>query len=401
MRKSKKLLSMTGRFVFIVGILLSAYGFAMFQGGKVSWTIFYILFPFILYSIALFVYPMNTITAERKILTKNIENGGKLTVTVTLKRRFSFPLLYTIVTEKWGSHQIELRAKNKSSYLFVFGMRKQVEWTYEIDRLPRGQHITEGIHIELSDFFGWIRKTAFIPLRESIIVFPKTVPMNYMSLDAQYDRGAIASPFTLIKDTTMATGVREYQAGDRVTWIHWKSFARTQNLMTKEFEDRQSEDLLVVLDERASEQFEEQIELAASLVKEAIQQQANVSFISVGEHKVEYPFIHSAEQLHDLLVHLAKIEPVESPPHSMDWTPSMRIGGSIVFITGSPDWEILQSLGGATRANSSIICFVVVGEGKRVPKSLSERISYARMKGVKIITLRKTQFANAFREEAM
>ena len=51
----------------------------------------------------------------------------------------------------------------------------------------------------------------------------------------------------------MATGVRDYQAGDRVTWIHWKSFARTQNLMTKEFEDRQSEDILVLLDGRESE----------------------------------------------------------------------------------------------------------------------------------------------------
>ena len=70
----------------------------------------------------------------------------------------------------------------------------------------------------------------------------------------------MASPLNIVKDTTMATGVRDYQSGDRVSWIHWKSFARTQTLMTKEFEDRRSQELILVLDERPSEVFEEQVE---------------------------------------------------------------------------------------------------------------------------------------------
>ena len=88
-------------------------------------------------------------------------------------------------------------------------------------------------------------------------------------MDTQYDRGATASPLNIVKDTTMATGIRDYQSGDRVAWIHWKSFARTQTLMTKEFEDRRSQELILVLDGRPSEAFEEQVELAASILKEA------------------------------------------------------------------------------------------------------------------------------------
>ena len=74
-------------------------------------------------------------------------------------------------------------------------------------------------------------------------------------------KGTIASPLNIVKDTTMATGVRNYQAGDRVTWIHWKSFARTQTLMTKEFEDRRSQELFLVMDGRNSEVFEDLVEL--------------------------------------------------------------------------------------------------------------------------------------------
>ena len=57
--KSSKFVSCSGRFIFVLFVLASAFVFAMFQGGKVSWTIFYILLPFILYSIALFFYPLS------------------------------------------------------------------------------------------------------------------------------------------------------------------------------------------------------------------------------------------------------------------------------------------------------------------------------------------------------
>ena len=40
----------------------------------------------------------------------------------------------------------------------------------------------------------------------------------------------MASPLNIVKDTTMATGVRDYQSGDRVTWIHWKSFATNTDI---------------------------------------------------------------------------------------------------------------------------------------------------------------------------
>ena len=76
----------------------------------------------------------------------------------------------------------------------------------------------------------------------------------------------------------MATGVRDYQSGDRVTWIHWKSFARTQTLMTKEFEDRRSQELFILMDGQTVKTFEELVELTASILKEASSHQAGIGF---------------------------------------------------------------------------------------------------------------------------
>ena len=95
MMKMGRLLDASSRFVFVLLILASTFVFAMFQGGTVSWTIFYTILPFVLYSLALFFYPLFDFRAERKIRTSSVQKGGKLIVSITLKRRFRFPLLYT------------------------------------------------------------------------------------------------------------------------------------------------------------------------------------------------------------------------------------------------------------------------------------------------------------------
>lgn len=400
MKKRKDMLSVTGRFVFIVGLFFSVYVFAMFQGGKVSWTIFYMLTPFLLYSIALFAYPMNNIKAERIIRTKTVESGGKLAVTVKLTRTFPFPLLYTVAIEKWADPAMVKSAKDRTKHIFVFGFKKSVEFSYEIDKLPRGEHIVEGVEMEVSDFFGWIQKRVILELKDAILVYPNTTSIKYVPINAQYDRGSLVSPFSLVKDTTMATGVRDYQAGDRVTWIHWKSFARTQNLMTKEFEDRQSEDIIVLLDGRDSELFEEKVELAASIVEEASNHQANIAFASAGADTVAFPFIHSADQLHEVFVHLAKIKPVASEDVQPSSSALSAVAGSVVLVTADPDWTFIQSMVGLVNSTKSVICFVLVEGESTLPMQLQEQIRYAKAKGVTIHALSRKQFSEAFQEVA-
>jgi len=399
MSRGKRLLSMTGRFVFIVGLFFSVYVFAMFQGGKVSWTIFYMLTPFLLYSIALFAYPMNNIKAERIIRTKTIESGGKLAVTIKLTRTVPFPLLYTVATEKWAAPAM-LKSKKRTKHIFLFGFKKSLEFSYEIDKLPRGEHIVEGVEIEVSDFFGWIQKRAFLELKDVILVFPNTTSVKYVPINAQYDRGSLVSPFSLVKDTTMATGVRDYQAGDRVTWIHWKSFARTQNLMTKEFEDRQSEDIIVLLDGRESNFFEEQVELAASIVEGAANHQASIAFASVGAETSTFPFIHSSDQLHDVFVHLAKIRPV-APEHVQPLLSTLEASaGSVVIVTSQPDWTFLQSMMGFVKNTRSVICFVLIDSEIPLSTKLQEQIRFAKAKGITVHALSRKQFSQAFKEVA-
>ena len=67
-----------------------------------------------------------------------------------------------MASEKLENLEIALLAGGKLKQFFVFGFRKEIEWEYEIANMPRGEHILEGIEIEVSDFFGWIKKKHFI-----------------------------------------------------------------------------------------------------------------------------------------------------------------------------------------------------------------------------------------------
>lgn len=400
MKQIRRFLNSSSRFVFVLLILLSAFVFAMFQGGLVSWTIFYAVLPFVLYSIALFFYPLTMLAAERVLRTPRVQNGGKLKVGLSVKRKFRFPLLYTVISEKWQDEDFLVSVGGKLKKIFVFGFRREMKWEYEIEKMPRGEHVLEGVEVEVTDFFGWIRKTRFIPIKHSILVYPKLTNLQYMSMDTQYDRGSMISPYNIVKDTTMATGVRDYQSGDRVSWIHWKSFARTQVLMTKEFEDRRSQKLRLVFDSRPSETFEEQVELTASILKEASNHQTEIGFWSTGQEYTTFPIIQSDEQFDRVLVHLAKIKPTGDATSVMpsEFKSRPQQGESTIIVTGSPDLSFLESVVGNKASASSVICFVVAKKGVSLQNVHANKIRIAKSKGIKVHILTHDQFSTAFKE---
>ena len=399
MAKVRQLLISMSRFLFVLLLLLLVFGFAMFEGGVVSWTILYTTSPFILYSIGLFLYPLRDLTGKRMIRKLSIQNGEKLNVKLVLSRKFQFPILYTVVEEKWRNNTL-LKKTGEVKKIGVLGFRKSLEWDYEIEGMLRGEHRIEGVTIEVTDFFGWIRKTYFIPIEDTVLVYPQMMNIDYVPIGAQYDQGSIITPYSIIKDATMATGVRDYQPGDRVSWIHWKSFARTQTLMTKEFEDRKSQDPLLVFDRRPSDTFEDQVEFAASILQGASEQHMGIGFLTTGFKQDFFPPAQSEAQFRKVLVHLAKIMPVEE--HSKEISANYRTvfgqSGRILVVTGNPDWVFLESIIANIANARAIICFVVVEKSSSPSGKLEEDIQFAKSKGIAVHKLARKQFPMAFRE---
>lgn len=400
MKRKKLLLAVGGRLIFVLTILLFAFTFAMFQGGFVSWFIFYTLLPFVLYSIGFLFSPISKIEVERYIETAQVRNGGKLSVTVKLKRPSRFPMLYLVIKDLTRSEVFQNHAGNRLKTVKLVGLQKLIEWRYEIDHMPRGEHTLDGIEIEVSDFFGWVKKSHVIPNTQNVIVYPNVTEMIYMPIETRYDQGAAASPFTIVKDTTMATGIRDYQPGDRVSWIHWKSFARTQTLRTKEFEDRQSQDLFILLDRQPSTLFEEQVELTASVLQAVVRHQASAAFLSLGASRHYFSSVQSEDQLQRTMFHLAKViadlnQPIEQvlPTDS-----AMSNATSVLFITGNLTAAWVDAIPRSAKNLRLCTCFVVVKKGSKISKKDIAVHQLARSRGMVVHVLSQDHFVNAFTE---
>ncbi|ANU11759.1 hypothetical protein A1A1_11652 [Planococcus antarcticus DSM 14505] len=400
MTQLKKITGLWGRLLLVLFILFLTFSFAMFQGGFVSWFIFYMVLPFILYSVLLTFYPLQDVEASRKIHTAQVRKGGSFSATATIYRKTSFPLLYTVLSEQTNSPSLNKRMAGQQQKMIVPGFRKRYSWTYAVDQMPRGEHVLEGVHLEISDFFGWVKKTHLLPVQQTLLVYPNTVDITYRPMESRYDQGSMAAPFTLVKDTTMASGIRDYQPGDRVSWIHWKSYARTQTLRTKEFEDRQSQELFLLDDRMDSEKFELQVELVASILQSIVRANSSVAYLSVGQNRNYFPLVQTEEHLQRVMYHLAKVQ------SDLDKPVDQAIGrelqqmntSSLLYVTSQLSTDMIQTIRKNAKNLSNCMCLVVANKGETLLKEDEEVHQFARSKGFVVKRVSPENFATVFTE---
>ncbi|GKV70021.1 hypothetical protein NCCP2716_25190 [Sporosarcina sp. NCCP-2716] len=399
MMRSRTVLAV--RTLFVLLLVLGAYAFAMFQGGMASWTIFYFLLPFALYSLCILLYPLKSLSVTRSMSRSLIGIGEAAEVTLTVKRPGWFPLLYLLILETDGE-QAGGVSKGRAARLAVPGFKREFDLHYELTGVQRGEHSFPPVRIETADFFGWMKKTAAVEAAgiSSFLVLPETTAVDYVPIGSNHEKGAADSPFSLIKETTVATSVRDYQSGDRVSWIHWKSFARTQNLMTKEFENKRGEHAALLLDARDSATFEEQIRFAASILKEASARRADLTFAVTDAAHPVIRTVSSGAELHHALTQLARLHPIggeaTKPP---DYSTALQGGGAVILISGNPDAAVLRPILKAAKMQP-VYCFVIRGTSGELPEAVADQVRAARRLGVHVQLLGTDEFEHSFREVA-
>ncbi|MEK3728752.1 DUF58 domain-containing protein [Lysinibacillus sp. FSL W8-0953] len=389
MKKWKGFLEKSKHFLLITFLMVVTFSYAMFQGGFVSWFVFFTVSPFLVYALLFFVVREDILLVERKIEPNHIERGQTAKVFITIERRTRFPFAYIMMEELVDSEGlVQAKIENSNAIKFV-GFRKNFSWHYDLEKMPRGEHRYLGVTIVFYDFFGWAKKPVIAEKEQTILVYPRIREMKYATLQTKYDVGSMMSPYSIVKDTSMAVGLREYVPGDRFSWIHWKSFARTRTLQSKEFEDRQSSELLLVLDAKKSPMFEEKVELVASMLQMIVQERGDLSFISAGEMTKVFPVIQGEKQLDQIMYHLAAVKPTENVKFRFYDQQSFKQVATLLYVTSDVSEELLHTLANLVK---SCICFVVAKQ----PPVQSELMM--RYKHIQIVYVDPTDFYHLFTE---
>jgi len=114
--------------------------------------------------------------------------------------------------------------------------RAKYSWSVETICVVRGEFRVGPITIISGDPFGFFLQPRRISATERIIVYPRIVPINQFHLPMGMLSGGEAQRKFTHHITTNAAGVRDYVTGDSMSRVHWKSTARRDRLMVKEFE---------------------------------------------------------------------------------------------------------------------------------------------------------------------
>ena len=373
-----------GRLVTVILLLIITFCYAMFQGGFVSWFVFFMILPFLLYSILLAIVPLRFKDISRTLSKERIERGNNVEVTVTFRNRSWFPIMFLTVSELLMENGLYEQLNGNVTKLFLVGWKREFEWTYELKALKRGEHHFKGLQFTCTDFFGWTIRKMEIDHPQLFLVYPKVSDVTVLPIGMQYDQGTSQSRYSLVKDTTMVTSVREYIPGDRFSWIHWKSFAKNGELRTKEFEDRKSQNTFILIDRAVQKNFEQVVDYSASYLYEIVKKHGDVSFLSAGLDRYFAPLIKTANQFEKVLQHLIVVQPdaqfgVERLLFEEQKIMSRSV---VVIITGELMPELQNTLNAGTKYARKIICFVVSEETQPVQLIGQNEVHYVNVDGL-------------------
>ncbi len=176
----------------------------------------------------------------------------------------------------------------------------------------RGRYRGQPVQVTTRFPFGFFRLRRKLAAPREIVVFPRVRPIDVALLNAS--RGGLLARATRRAQSDEFFRLREYATGDHVHHIHWKSSAKLDDMMVREFGEDEQERLCigfvpVFTDEQDSSEFEQLVTAAASLV--AHLQLAGVSFrFLAGELELEPS--RSQEHGRRILTYLADVQPSSS-----------------------------------------------------------------------------------------
>ena len=222
------------------------------------------------------------------------------------------------------------------------------------------------------DIFGIFPSRVRIPAKDTLLVYPMMVDVEYFPNPPGLLPGGEALRRRTHQVTPNAAGVREYTHGDPLNRIHWLSTARRNRLMVKEFELDPLADVWIFVDASRSVQYsqprppidfkiqdlwqrnvkidlppsteEYSISVAASLVRNYLRRGRSVGLVSAGSFLTLIPPDRGGRQLGKILEALAIVSAEGEMP--LRGLVEMQVkhmvkGSSVILVTPSASPEIV------------------------------------------------------------
>jgi uncharacterized protein (DUF58 family) len=234
------------------------------------------------------------------------------------------------------------------------GMRGSTQWRKDAVCTRRGLFAIGPTSLLTSDPFGLFTVSLHHPASTPFLVMPPVVPLPTIEVRAGGRAGEGRPRANAPERTVSAASVRDYEPGDSLRWIHWRTSARRDSLFVRHFDDIPVGDWWILLDmDRRVHVGEEQdateehgVILAASLADQGLRLRRAVGLVAHGEELMWLPPRGGDDRRWEILRALALVSPGERSLSELLTRVGSKLGryASLVIITPAADSGWIEAL---------------------------------------------------------
>jgi uncharacterized protein (DUF58 family) len=261
---------------------------------------------------------LKRLSGERTIDLAEIHEGADLSIRLKLHNSGRTGAAQIATIERCPLADPTSDAAAVEVFIPLLPARGAVEFAYAVTAYRRGLHTFPPLSLATRAPFGFARSRRTIEVPTRALVYPELRKLHRLSL---LDRQPAAEQLRPRPGFgAEVIGVRPFRTGDSPRHIHWRSTARTGQLISKEFADEAHPGLTIVLDLQAHPYarsttkhtpFEWSIKAAVSIAEYALRRGYNLHLAADTDVLALPP---GPITWWALMQYLARIEPTGTQP---------------------------------------------------------------------------------------
>ncbi len=265
-------------------LLIMSFIFIYFYGGKIPYTIFFIvvMLPVISFIYTLIVYVRFKFIQDigRKIAVKG--DRVSLTINITNEDIILYPYI------KVNFHGAgSLFANQLASESFSLSPFKKSSFIFELECRYRGCYPVGIKSFEIEDLLGIFKLTYLFSESKDITIYPRIIHLEKFNIGSVFLSDSHAALSSGIEDMATVSSIRKYAGGDSLKRIHWKLSAKMRELYVKNYQSTTQTNAILFLDlEKSNYSFEygtiiedKVIECAAAIVYYCLENWLPIDFV--------------------------------------------------------------------------------------------------------------------------
>lgn len=193
--------------------------------------------------------------------------------------------------------------------------QSDIEAYVQLTPLRRGYLYFEKIRLAQADPLGLFQAQKSFNNKDKLLVLPKLYKTPTLNLHGKrtYQHGGVSNA-SAVGDSQEFISLRDYHPGDPIRSIHWRSYAKINKPIVKEYHDeffiRYGLILDTYLDNKSELIFEDAVSIAASFMSAQKEQDALLDLMFIGNNTYRFTSGRGLAGTENILEILACIEPV-------------------------------------------------------------------------------------------